>query len=159
MGYALLWQGRLDLAGTHFDRAISLNPNDVNIACDRANWLLRVDRVDEALRSLDSAFQRDPFPPTWAWEIRGSVLYQLKRYEEAIAAFHKVDADYFWMPAFLAAAYAQAGQMENARRALSEFLKLKPGVTLGNYDKLILCAWGNWHSHVFDGLRKAGLPE
>lgn len=159
MGYALLWRGQSDLAGTHFDRAISLNPNDVNIACDRANWLLRADRVDEALRSLDSAFQRDPFPPTWAWEIRGSVLYQLKRYEEAIAAFHKVDADYLWMPAFLAASYAQAGQMENARRALAGFLKLKPGVTLGNFDKLILCTWDNWHRHVLDGLRKAGLPE
>ena len=158
MGYALLWRGQLELAGTHFDRAISLNPNDVNIACDRANFLLFADRLDEALRSLDAALQRDPFPPTWAWEIRGSALYRLKRYEEAIAAYRKVDAGYFWMPAFLAASYAQAGQMENARRALAEFLKMKPGVTLGNVDTL-LYARCNWRDHVLDGLRKAGLPE
>lgn len=165
MGYVLLWRGQLDLAGTHFDRAISLNPNDVNIACDRANWLLYADRPEEALQSLDSALQRDPFPPKWAWEIRGSVLYQLRRYEEAIAAYQKVDASYFWMPAFLAASYAQVGQMESARQALSEFLKLKPGATLGTFERLTRSAWGNRRGHVLgrsnvlDGLRKAGLPE
>jgi len=159
MGYALLWRGQLDLAGAHFDRAIGLNPNDVNIACDRANFLLYADRLDEALRSLDAALQRDPFPPMWAWEVRGSVLYGLKRYEEAIAAYRNVDADYFWMPAFLAASYAQAGQVENARRALAEFLRVRPGVTVGNYDKILLSPWSNWRDHVLDGLRKAGLPE
>jgi TolB-like protein len=159
MGYALLWRGQLELAGMHFDRAVSLNPNDVSIACDRANFLLCADRLDEALQILDAALQRDPFPPTWAWEIRGSVLYCLKRYEEAIAAYRKVDAGYSWMPAFLAASYAQAGQMENARRALSEFLTLKPGVTRGNFDKALLSTSGKWRAHVLDGLRKAGLPE
>jgi tetratricopeptide (TPR) repeat protein len=114
----------------------------VNIACDRANWLLCTDRLEEALQSLDAALQRDPFPPMWAWEIRGSVLYQLRRYEEAIAAYRKVDASYFWMPAFLAASYAQAGQVENARQALSEFLTMKPGVTVGTFDKVLLYAWG-----------------
>jgi TolB-like protein/DNA-binding SARP family transcriptional activator len=159
MGFALMWRGQLDLAGAHFDRAISLNPNDVSIACDRANFLLCADRLDEALRSLDAALQRDPFPPMWAWEVRGSILYGLKRYEEAIAAYRKVDTGYFWMPAFLAACYAQAGQVEDAKQALAEFLKIKPGVTVRNLDNILLSTWGNWRSHVLDGLRKAGLPE
>ena len=50
MGYALLWKGKIDLAGTHFDRAISLNPRTPVSRAYRANWLLHVDKFDEALR-------------------------------------------------------------------------------------------------------------
>lgn len=158
MGYALLWKDQVELAGTHFDRAISLNPNDVSIACDRANWLLYVDRLDEALQSLDRAMRRDPFPPTWAWEIRGSVLYQLKRYEEA-AAYSKVGRDYFWMPAFLAASYAQAGQIEHAATALRQFMSVRPDITCSTFGRALWCGSGNWRAHILEGMRKAGLPE
>ena len=89
MGYARLRQRQLQLAGLHYDRAFNLNPNDVNIAGDRANWLHFAGRMEEALQCLDLAMQRDPFPPTWVWEVRGGVLYQLKRYDEAIAAYLK----------------------------------------------------------------------
>lgn len=159
MGYALLWKGQLDLAGTHFDRALSLNPSDANIACDRANWLLYADRLDEALDVLDLAMRRDPFPPTWAWEVRGSILYQLKRYDDAVAAYSKVGRDYFWMPALLAASYAQAGQGENAATALRQFLTVRPGVTCGTLGSVIWCGSATWFGHVLEGLRKAGLPE
>jgi len=159
MGYVRLWGRQLDLAGVHFDRAISLNPNDVSIAADRANWLMFAGRLEEALGSLDSAMRRDPYPPTWLWEVRGSVLYQLERYDEAIAAFLRVSAHPFWMPAFLAAAYAQNGQLDNARRELSAFLKAKPGATLGSVAASALCADKDWLDRLLDGLRKAGLPE
>ncbi|MGQ0485705.1 MAG: hypothetical protein ACT4SY_10175 [Hyphomicrobiales bacterium] len=56
-----LHQRRFDLAGIHFNRAVRLNPNDVYIAADRANWLVRIGRLAEALQSLEAAVQRDPF--------------------------------------------------------------------------------------------------
>src|SRR5262245_869465 len=104
IGYARLGQRQLQLAGLHYDRAYSLNPNDVNIAADRANWIDFAGWPEEALQCLDLAMQRDPFPPAWAWEVRGSVLYQLKRYDEAIAAYLRVGEHPFWVPALLAAA-------------------------------------------------------
>ena len=58
-------QRKFDLAGVHSGRAVGLNPNDVMIAGHRANWLVRVGRLDEALQSLDAAMRRDPYPPTW----------------------------------------------------------------------------------------------
>src|SRR5262249_24502947 len=58
MGYVALRRRKIDVAGEHFDRAVSLNPNDVAIAADRANWLLHVGRLDEALEILDSVLQR-----------------------------------------------------------------------------------------------------
>jgi tetratricopeptide (TPR) repeat protein len=70
MGYVCQHQRKFDLAEMHFNRAMSLNPNDVCIAVDRANWLVRVDKPAEALQGLEAAMQRDPSSPTWLWEIR-----------------------------------------------------------------------------------------
>ena len=159
MGYACLRRRQLQLAGLHYDRAFSLNPNDVNIAADRANWLMYAGRLDEALQCLDVAMQRDPYPPTWVWEVRGGVLYQLKRYDEAIAAYLKVGSGPYWMPALLAAAYAQAGQLDNARRELATLLKIKPDATLGTFAALAISDDPRRIDHFLDGLRKAGLPE
>ncbi len=92
MGYVALRRCEFELSGHHYDRAISLNPNDVFTAAARANWLMHVGRLDEALASLDSILERDPYPPTWIWDIRGYVLYHLKRYDEAIIAFRSVRA-------------------------------------------------------------------
>jgi Flp pilus assembly protein TadD len=161
MGYAHLRRRELQLAGLHFDRAFSLNPNDTSIAGDRANWLMYAGRLDEALQCLDVALQRDPYPPTWVWEVRGSVLYDLRRYDEAIAAYLKVGTNPFWMPALLAAAYAQAGQLDNARRELANLFKIKPDVTIDTFLALALAISEDRSriDHFLDGLRKAGMAK
>src|SRR4029077_14189426 len=115
LGWVALVRRQFDLAGQNFDRAVALNPNDVIIAGDRAIWLMNVNRLVEALRCLDLALQRDPYPPIWIWEVRGETLYFLKRYNEAIAAFRNVRTKYFWTPMILAATFAQSGQLADAR--------------------------------------------
>jgi adenylate cyclase len=155
MGLVALRRRQWDLAGEHYERAIGLNPNDVHIAGDQAQWLLFVGRLDEALRCLNSAVQRDPYPPTWIWEVRGHILYHLKRYDEAIVALRSVRAEPFWMPKFLAAAYAQAGQLENARREAAKFLEAGPGASLSAFNPY---AVQDLWDHLREGLRKAGLP-
>ena len=158
MGFVSLHSNKLGLAGMHFERAMSLNPNDVNITADYANWLRYMGRFDEALRYLDLAMQRDPFPPSWMWEVRGCVFFDTKRYEEAINAFQKAPIENFFTHALLAAAYAWAGQMENARREGALALAGKPDLTVSFFAQ---CPYSDEaHSkHIMDGLRMAGLPE
>jgi hypothetical protein len=54
----------------------------------------------------------------------------------------------------LAAAYALAGKMDEAKGALADARRLNPAITV---------KWMQQHTPnlpaVFDGLRKAGLPE
>ena len=158
MGFVSLHSNKLALAGMHFERAMSLNPNDVNITVDYANWLCYMGRFDEALRCLDLATQRDPFPPSWMWEARGTTLLQCKRYEEAIAAFQKAPIENFFTHALLAATYAWAGQMEDARRALTLACEGKTELTVSFFEQM---PWADeaHRKHILDGLRKAGLPE
>jgi Tfp pilus assembly protein PilF len=151
--------GALDLAGLHYDRALSLNPNDVNIVGDRANWLMYAGRLDEALLSLNAAMQRDPYPPSWVWEVRGLILFHQQRYDEAIVAFHQQGEGPSWTPALLAAAYAQAGQMDHARHEVRKSLARDPKASIGHFAPVAIYADAALRDQLLDGLRKAGMPE
>jgi TolB-like protein len=159
MGLVATHQWQFDLAGVHYDRAMSLNPNDINVAADRANWLMRVGRPDEALRAVEAAMRRDPFPPTWIWEVRFYALYHLKRYEEAIAALRNMSTFPFWYHCYLAVAYAQAGRIEEARRAVALFLAERPDFTIAVAAAVEPYADETLWTHWREGLRKAGMPE
>ena len=65
MAYVALRRCEYDLAGHHHERAPPSIPNDPEIMAQRANWLMHVGRLDEALAALDASLERDPFPPTW----------------------------------------------------------------------------------------------
>jgi tetratricopeptide (TPR) repeat protein len=146
-----------DLAGLHQERAAALNPNESENMAQRANWLMHVGRLEKALATLDASLDREPFPPTWVWDTRGFVLYHLGRYREAILAFRSVRAEPFWIAGMLAAAHAQAGQLDDARRELAKYLR--PGVTLATVADRIIYGDTRLRDHWLDGLRKAGLPE
>jgi TolB-like protein len=159
MAYVALRRCEYDLAGHHHERARALNPNDSELVTQSANWLMHVGRLDEALAALDASLRLDPFPPTWYWDVRGYVLYHLRRYPEAILAFRSVQADSFWISGMLAAACAQAGRLDDARRELARYLAARPGVTLANVADKIIYADPRLRDHWLEGLRKAGLPE
>jgi adenylate cyclase len=154
MGFVSLHSNKLALAGMHFERAMSLNPNDINVLGDYANWLSYMGRFDEALRYLDLATQRDPFPPSWIWETRGTVLLLARRYEEAITAFQKAPIENYFTHALLAATYAWAGQNENARHELALARALHPD--LGSFATLPYADEAH-RKYILDGLRMAEL--
>lgn len=159
MAYVALRRCEYELAGHHHDRALALNPNDTELMAQRANWLMHVGRLKEALAVLDASLERDPFPPTWYWDVRGYILYHLRRYREAILAFQSVQAEPFWIAGMLAAAYGQLGQLDDARRELDRYLAARPRATLGSVADKIIYADKGMHDHWLEGLRKAGLPE
>ena len=159
MAYVALRRCEYELAGHRHDRALALNPNDTELMAQRANWLMHVGRLDEALTVLDASLERDPFPPTWYWDVRGYILYHLGRYREAILAFRSVQAELFWIGGMLAAAYGQLGQLDEARRELDRYRAARPRATLGTVADKIVYADKTMHEHWLEGLRKAGLPE
>jgi hypothetical protein len=88
-------------------------------------------------------------PPSGRWTARALA-------EGAIAEYHKaLDSGYrpFFVYPSLAAAYTQAGNMDEAEAALAEARRLNPKLTV------------NWYvargvnTALIDALRKAGLPE
>ncbi len=159
MGFVLTHHGRLDVAGPHFDRAIALNPTDVQIAMLRAWWLARVGRADEALEILDVAMRRDPFPPNWFWELRGIALMQARRYEDAIQALGRMSDLHVWDHAYLAACYARLNRFGEARTAAAEVLRMDPAFTASRYVQIEHFKSPADLEHLLNGMLKAGLPE
>ncbi|CAN7593489.1 winged helix-turn-helix domain-containing protein [Mesorhizobium amorphae] len=156
MGLVLTHMRQHSDAGVHFERARSLNPLDVNIEGDYASWLNYGGRAETALNVLETALLRDPLPPTWFWEVKGSSLFLLGRYSEAVGSYQKA-GDQFFIHAFLAAAYAHLGETQKARAEVEEALTRKHDLTvrlisgLPFADQIALELFTS-------GFRKAGFP-
>jgi TolB-like protein len=159
MGFVLTHRGQRDLAGPYFDRAIALNPADVQIAYMRAWWLVRVGRAKEALETLDIAFRRDPFPPRWFWEARAIALFVERRYDDVIGALTRMNQLHSWDHAYVAACHAYRGRLTEARAAASDVLKADPHFTISHYARHLGYALPTQLKHLLEGFRKAGLPE
>ncbi|RWE73595.1 MAG: adenylate cyclase [Mesorhizobium sp.] len=156
MGLVLTHMRQHSDAGMHFERARSLNPLDVNIAGDYASWLNYGGRAETALNVLESALLRDPLPPTWFWEVKGSSLFLLGKYSEAVGSYQKA-GDHFFTHAFLAATYAHLGEMEKARAEVEETLVRKHDVTVRLISGLPFADPVALELFT-SGFRKAGFP-
>ena len=124
LAFILMLRGQRDLAGLHFDRAVALNPTDVQIASLRAVWVARGGRTNEALEILDTAMRRDPFPPLWFWEVRAIALLHERRYEEVIDSLSRMIHLNSWNYAYIAACHAYLDRLAEARASASEVLRV-----------------------------------
>jgi cytochrome c-type biogenesis protein CcmH/NrfG len=108
------------------------------------------------------AMKLDPFHPTWFHVSIATHQFEMGEYEKALSSARKINIPgCFRAQVLLAAVYAEAGQLDDARAALEELLKLYPGFTT---DKLTE-EWRKWNAtddrirRLVAALRKAGLPE
>jgi adenylate cyclase len=92
----------------------------------------------------------------------GLANYMLERYPEAVRWFREcalrlpnMQVPRLW----LASAYAQSGQIEEARREAAEVLRINPGFTIESYKRVLVFRDPKDFENRVDGMRKAGLPE
>jgi tetratricopeptide (TPR) repeat protein len=128
-------------------------------------------RAAEALDWFARADQFGPRDPgRWTWlGGKGQALILLGRDEEAIVALRAaIDSnaadisDY----AVLAAAYALAGRNEEARAALGQYTRFRPGETVATFRNLSPVplqltdpSYQRQRERLKEGLRKAGMPD
>lgn len=91
----------------------------------------------------------------------GAAHFDKGHYDEAIrwieGGLHE-KPDAFWTYRMLTAAYAHAGRLEEAKRAVARFLEAYPGMTVTRaVDAAPPSA--RWRERLSEGLRRAGLPE
>lgn len=156
MGLVLTHMRQHGDAGVHFEQARSLNPLDVNIAGDYASWLNYGGQAETALNVLETALLRDPLPPIWFWEVKGSSLFLLGRYSEAVGSYQKA-GDQFFIHAFLAAAYAHLGETQKARAEVEEALTRKHDLSLRLFSRFPFADQVGLKLFM-SGFRRAGFP-
>ncbi len=156
---AAMYASRHADAGRHFERAMELNPADIQIRADCAQWLRCVGHLDEALVAVDAALRQGPFAPSWFWSMRGEILFDLKRYSEAQLALDNVPEKKSRAWFFLAATQALMGERAKATETGQALMRQWPAARLSCLPFINPSAYEDSKVRLLQGLREAGLPD
>jgi adenylate cyclase len=155
----LVLSRRFDESLRTADAGLAINANYASLYGVRSNAKSSLGQFAQAIADAQQAMRlspRDPLIGLFHVEL-GDAELGLGHFDAAIDEYRKAtDSGYrpFFAYSNLAAAYALEGKMEGAKAALAEARRLNPNLTV---------KWLMAHSPnlppVFEGLRKAGLPE
>jgi adenylate cyclase len=161
LGYVLLWKRQHSAAIAEFERAFALNPNFIDHRF--AVVLMFAGEPARAIDVLEANLRLDPFAPSiYSSGVMGLAHYMLRRYGAAVRSLRESVLrlpNWQHFHVWLATAYAQLGQLEEARKEAAEVLRINPGFTIEGYKRLLPYKDSKDTEHRLDGLRKAGLPE
>jgi TolB-like protein len=170
LGHVHLFRRNYDEARSELETAIELNPNDFEARGVYGIFLTCVGRPDAAIEQFDLVKRHNPFDLSWVPWVRGIAHFTAHRYEEAIASLKQVRDPINEVRGWLAASYASAGRLTEAKATLEEFLRVAehdmavfPGRRVKDWESY-------WHGamefqdrkqfdHLFAALCIAGLSE
>ena len=161
LGIVLTWQQRHEASLAEMARARELNPNYTDWRM--AIGLVYAGELEKAVQDLDRHMRLDPFYQPIAATVLGMARYLLKQHSQAVSPLQEcvtrapnLRAGHIW----LAATYAQLGQLAEAREEAKEVLRIEPKFTIeGTQRRISVFRRAEDREHYFDGLCKAGLPE
>jgi adenylate cyclase len=172
-GEILRNQGHYQEAVAEHERALALDPSNVDAAVDLGWDYQRLGRFDKSLEYFDKAIRTSPYDPRLAFFYSGKARanFGLKRYDQAIEWARRaivIKPNYIpFSHATLVAALALTGHDAEAREALQRYLALPSTGPLKT-----ISAWKAYYSpqgddparvefneRTYEGLRKAGMPE
>jgi adenylate cyclase len=161
LGLILTYQHQHDASIAAFEKAVSLNPNYVDWRFGMA--LIRAGDSKRAIEVVHAYMRLDPFYEPYASFVLGFAHYMLEQYSQALSLLRDYVAQ---VPAFrtghrlLAATLVRMGRLEEARAEAAVVLRLEPTYTISGVGRrLAAFKCPRDDKHLFDGLRKAGLPE
>jgi tetratricopeptide (TPR) repeat protein len=162
--WTLQIHGRWDEALAASDRARALFPASVGSVLDRAFALNYSGRPEQALPVAELARAMDPQDAN-AYHFLCKILLYLGRYGDAVAACERAAAlENGWFNQFyLAAAYANTGDLVKAMIARDALLQQQPGFTIQRYREMFRSSPPAFFElvdrHIAPALRKVGLAE
>jgi TolB-like protein/Flp pilus assembly protein TadD len=151
--------GRPGTAVDAADAGLAVNPNELSLYAPRASGENALGRFEEAKTDAERAIRLSPGDPLLGvfYVIVADAELNLGHFEAAIDAYRKalvLGQRRFFVYSHLAAAYALAEQMEEAKVALAEARRLNPQLTVKR-----MIEHAPHFPALFEGVRKAGLPE
>ncbi|MCM2251577.1 MAG: tetratricopeptide repeat protein [Ramlibacter sp.] len=166
-GWVYIEEGRPAQALRMFDRAVELNPKDAWGLASRGYGLIHLGRPQEALESVRQAMRLSPNDPKLVrWHtFEGMALLQLGQHGAAVQPLaHGATATppHAFAHLYLASALALSGRVEEARAQVARFQQLRPDFTLRRWRAVEVSDAREFlaqREHIYEGLRRAGMPE
>ena len=160
LGWALSYMRQHEAAITEFERATQLNPNFTDYHFAFA--LLVAGEPTKAIQTLETHMRLDPFYQPRTTAMLGFAYYLLERYLDALPHLQEAASrapNHGHSRRYLAATYAQLGQLERAREEATEALHVEPWFTIKQGIFATICKRPEDAERFSEGLRKAGFPE
>jgi tetratricopeptide (TPR) repeat protein len=152
-----------EIARSHLETAIELNPNDYLTYCYGSMFSVCAGDLEASAVQASESMRRNPLlPDACLWSL-GFTEYLTGRYEKAISTICQMDTLESESYACLAACYAQVGRLDDAVRTAGEFAALNSKCPMSTEE------WHDyWSMHLhfkdrlpvdrlIEGLDKAGL--
>jgi len=142
------------------EKAVALDANYANGHVLTATLLYYAGRPQEGLERMKMAVQLNPHHPHNYPFHMGQAYFVLKRFPEAIAAFNEglaANPASERLRVWLAAAYAQSGDIDEARWQIEQVRITNPGVSLAKFRQAFPFKDQADLDLFLDGLRTAGL--
>lgn len=155
-----LWCGEHGLAEKHIERALALNPNDLDVIFWRAIVTTYLGNPEMSLALYKRV--ETLFPVLSEGSLIGVIeaLYMLKRYSEAIAVAKRIRGWDASLCAEVAACCAQAGDVEQARSAVEKFESIRRqefDIAASIRIHVAMCRYPEDREHWLAGYRRAGF--
>ena len=161
LGYNIIRKREFDAAASAAEKASALNSNFADYRV--ATVLVMLGEPVRAIEIAKAQMRHDPFHPHFAPLITGQAYYLLKQYHDAKRWLREAIGrapNHQYGHAWLAATYAQLGQLEDAHAEAAEVLRVNAKYTIGGTQKLVsILKRAEDIEHMVIGLRQAGLPE
>jgi len=152
--------GDHDLGERHAERALALNANEAFVAYACGLVYTYAGRLDEGLAWLQRALRYDPRVAHNFYESMIECQYMRGDYKDALDSFGRWPMVPFYMLDVRAACFAQLGDMEKARQARDEYLRLAPeghDIVKDHQAHLRMMKRQEDRDHWLEGYTKAGL--
>ena len=149
--------GNIKQSVVSMNRAIALNPNDVDTYMFLANVKLSQGEIAESLELIERARELSTRTTNWHKAIYGGALYADRRYDDALDILETVQGLPF-AQRLLAMSYAQAGEAQKAESAAKKFLERYPDFTIAAHMSRNKLLRKEDQDHYAEGLEKAGFP-
>lgn len=160
LAYVHLQRKEHELTEYHYLKALALNPNHHGLLLRLGIFYGFNGDPQRGLGYFREATVINPhFNPSWYWRNRAHIHFIAREYEDAITAFKRSPILPDWAEAYLAAAFAYLGQMDEARQHTDATRRLTPGFSITKFMCKEPYRRREDAEHAMEGLRKAGLPE
>jgi TolB-like protein/class 3 adenylate cyclase/Tfp pilus assembly protein PilF len=162
LGLCRLSKEDYDLAVATAEKGIALAPNQAENLAMASLVLNKSGKPERALELIKSAMRHCPIYPAWYLSVLAKVYRSLGRNKSAAGIFEMSLARNpnditDWVG--LAATLGELGRAEDAKRAVTEILRLHPDFSIKNYVRRLSYRDPAELTRYEDGLRKAGLPD
>ncbi len=166
--WVLIGRNRHEEAISEAERALALNPSLIeayHVRCCANNYLSQPDRALELADEAIRLSPRDPFLTAFH-HFKGWAFSMKQQYEPAIEWLQRAEHRLALTDLLLASALALIGRSAEAKKAFDQY-KAYPGVNTTTIAQLRMQhfavadnpEWIAYNERLFDGLRKAGMPE